>query len=72
MAPYLTCYFVVILLYLHISLDNILLPLSNKKILTEIHRNISASRMQFLGVKKLCSANMFFLTPNRNMLAGKF
>ena len=30
-----------------------------------------ASRIQFLGVKKWCSANAF-LTPNRKMLAEKF
>ena len=31
----------------------------------------SASRIQFLDVKKWCSAKVF-LTPNRKMLAGKF
>ena len=28
--------------------------------------------MQFLGVKKWCSANAFFLKPNRNVFARKF
>ena len=32
----------------------------------------SASRKQFLSVRKLCSANVFFMTPNRNIFAGKF
>ena len=27
---------------------------------------------KYLGVKKWCSANVFFLTPNRNMFARKF
>ena len=31
-----------------------------------------ASRMQFLGVKKWRSANVFFPSPNRDMFAEKF
>ena len=40
----------------------------------EIYTDIcfqSASRMQFMGINKSKSTNVF-LTPNRNMLAGKF
>ena len=57
--------------------DRILLHLSNKNILREIYRNI-----QIFAFKALqdCSSwasrngavQMLFLTPNRNMFAGKF
>ena len=62
---------------LPISPDKILLRLWNKTFLREVCRNI-----QILGFKvrqgssSLASGNgavqMFFLTPNRNMLPGKF
>ena len=60
-----------------LPLDKILLRLWDKNFLTEIYRN-----MQIFAFKVLqeCSsfasrngaAQMFFLTPNRNMFAGKF
>ena len=49
------------------------LRLWNKNFLTEIsevYRHLLSKR--FLGVKKWCSSNVFFLTPNKNMHTEKF
>ena len=54
-------------------LDKMLLHLWNKTFLTEIYRNIqtfgfqSTSKMQFLGVKKYCSANVFPDTKQKHV-----
>ena len=54
------------------------LRLWNKKICSEdIQEYIDicfpiSSKMQFLSVWKWCSANVFFLTPTKNMFVGKF
>ena len=57
--------------------DKILLPLWNKNFLTEIYRNIQTFAFKVLQehsslASRNDAAQMFFLTPNRNMLAGIF
>ena len=61
----------------HPPSDKILLRLWNKTFLTEIYRNIQTFAFKVLQeCSSLASRNgaaqMFFLTPNRNMFAGKF
>ena len=59
------------------SPDKILLRLWNKNFITEIYRNIQAFTFKvFQECGSWASRNdavqMLFLTPNRNMFAGKF
>ena len=55
----------------------VLLCLRNKNFLTEIYRNIQTFAFKVLQkcsswASRNGAAQMFFLTPNRNMLGGKF
>ena len=56
--------------------DEILLCLRNKNFLTEIYRNIQTFAFKVLHKCSSCvsgnGAVQMFLTPNRNMFAGKF
>ena len=56
------------------SPDKILLCLWNKNFITEIYRKIQAFTFKVFQewVSRNDAAQMLFLTPNRNMFAGKF
>ena len=59
------------------SPDKILLCLWNKNSITEIYRNIEAFTFKVFQecgswASRNDAAQMLFLTPNRNMFAGKF
>ena len=58
----------------HPSPDKILLCLWNKNFITEIYRKIQAFTFKVFQewVSRNDAAQMLFLTPNRNMFAGKF
>ena len=61
---------------IHSSPDKILLRLWNKNILADIQKHTdicfqSASRMQFLGVQKWCSANVFSDTKQEKHVCWK-
>ena len=63
--------------YLFPQPDKILLRLWNKNFLTEIYRNLQAFAFKVLQEWSTCASRndviqMFFLTPNRKALAGKF
>ena len=63
--------------YLFPQPDKILLRLWNKNFLTEIYRNLQAFAFKVLQEWSTCESRndviqMFFLTPNRKALAGKF
>ena len=62
----------------HLPSDKIFLRLWNKNFLTEICRNIQTfvfkvlQEYSSLASRKCFYAQVFFMTPNRNMLAGIF
>ena len=63
--------------YKKLKLNQILLPPWNKNFLTEICRNMQTFALKVLqecsfGVSGRAAVQMFFLTPNSNIIAEKF